>query len=76
MVNMDYPRYVDWFLIVTDLERSGLSQRDIAKCVGVAKSTVNSWKYHGEPGFSNGALLLDLWRERTHKVVQGDKGIC
>ncbi|HAO3757762.1 TPA: helix-turn-helix transcriptional regulator [Salmonella enterica] len=67
---MDYPRYVDWFLIVTDLERSGLTQREIAKCVGVAKSTINSWKYRCEPGFSNGNLLLDLWSERTHKAVR------
>lgn len=50
---MDYPRYVDWFLIVTDL----VTQREIAKRVGVAKSTINSWKYRCEPGFSNGNLL-------------------
>ncbi|EHC5871971.1 helix-turn-helix transcriptional regulator [Salmonella enterica subsp. enterica serovar Eastbourne] len=52
----------DWFSIITDLERTGLTQREIADFVGVSKSTVNSWKQFNEPRYGSGAALIELWK--------------
>ncbi|EAU4474141.1 helix-turn-helix transcriptional regulator [Salmonella enterica] len=54
----------DWFSIITDLERTGLTQREIADFVGVSKSTVNSWKQFNEPRYGSGAALIELWKTR------------
>ncbi|EBG4688059.1 helix-turn-helix transcriptional regulator [Salmonella enterica] len=54
----------DWFSIITDLEHTGLTQREIADFVGVSKSTVNSWKQFNEPRYGSGAALIELWKTR------------
>lgn len=56
---------IDWFSVISDLERTGMTQREIADYIGVSKSTVNSWKQYNEPRYGSGAALLDLWRSKT-----------
>ncbi|MDJ6849813.1 helix-turn-helix domain-containing protein [Salmonella enterica] len=62
---MQLPVNPDWFAIISDLERTGMTQREIAGCLGVSKSTVNSWKQYNEPRYRNGAALLEIWQKHT-----------
>ncbi|EOV0284160.1 helix-turn-helix domain-containing protein [Salmonella enterica] len=64
---MQLPVNPDWFSVISDLERTGMTQREIADCIGVSKSTVNSWKQYNEPRYCNGSALLDLWQHRIHQ---------
>lgn len=57
----------DWFAVVSDPERAGITQREIGACIGVLKSTVNSCKQYGQPRYCNGVALLKLWKKRTAK---------
>jgi hypothetical protein len=61
---------IDWFRVVTDLERSGLSLEQIGSAIGRSKTQVIAYKaIEGtEPRFGVGMLLLGLWQERC-----GDK---
>ncbi len=60
-----YAVKIDWFSVISDLERTGMTQREIADHIGVSKSTVNSWKQYNEPRYGSGAALLDLWAAKT-----------
>lgn len=62
---MQLPVSPDWFRVISDLERTGMTQREIAGCIGVANSTVNSWKQYNEPRYCNGVALLTLWHKCT-----------
>ena len=62
-------RRIDWWQVIVDIERSGLSQREIASQVGYeSHASVNQLKNdpgRNEPRFHFGAMLLALWFERT-----------
>ena len=62
---------IDWFRVVVELERSGLTQEQIARHIGRSKSQVIAYKSIPctEPRFSVGLLLLGLWQERCGKPV-------
>lgn len=57
---------VDWFRVIVDLERSGLSQAAIGERIERSQSQVNAYKTipDTEPSFHHGMLLLGLWEER------------
>ncbi len=57
---------VDWFRVVSDLERSGLTQAQIGDAIGRSAATVNNLKSipGTEPRFDVGMQLLGLWQER------------
>lgn len=52
---------VDWFRIITDLERHGYRHQDMAAAVGAGKSTVVGWKNGSRPAFDEGDSLINLW---------------
>ena len=57
---------VDWFLVLMDLKRAGLSLSTIAGFVEVGKSTVIGWKNHYcEPGYQHGERVLMLWQRAS-----------
>ncbi len=54
-------RKVDWFRIITDLNRKGYSQRKIAEQIGCCKSALNGWYAgHTEPNYSHGVALVEF----------------
>ncbi len=57
---------IDWSAMVFDLERCGMSQREIGEACGMDASWANKLKNlpGTQPRFHNGALLLGLWAER------------
>jgi hypothetical protein len=62
-----HPRRVDWFRIVVDLERSGMSQAAIGLAIGRSSAQVFAYKSipDTEPPFHHAMMLLGLWEERV-----------
>lgn len=58
---------IDWFRVITDLERASYSHTSIASVCDVAKRTVGGWKQGSEPRYSDGDQLLLLWSAVTGK---------
>ena len=62
---------IDWSAVVFDLERTGMTQREIGMACGHephnARQWVNALKNipGTQPKFHHGALLLGLWVEKT-----------
>ena len=52
---------VDWFRVITDLERAGVSLRAQSSAADVSLGTVAYWKNGGQPKHYNGQLLLHLY---------------
>ncbi|VEI61600.1 hypothetical protein [Serratia rubidaea] len=59
--------HVDWFKIITDVERSGMTQRVIANHLDVAPSTVFYWKQGNQPRYTEGEALIRLWELVTER---------
>jgi ribosome-binding protein aMBF1 (putative translation factor) len=54
---------IDWFRIITDLQRAGLSHKQQALEIGVDEKTIRNWQaQRTEPRYSYGARLLDIYR--------------
>lgn len=58
---------VDWFTVVADLERIGVTMRSQAISAEVSLGTIYYWKAGGEPKYRNGQLLLDLYMHQVGK---------
>lgn len=65
------PRRIDWFRVITHLERSGYTQRDIAAKLGMSKGWVIHLKDSpgAEPRFDDGSALLDMWCDAMDKPL-------
>lgn len=58
---------VDWFRVITDIERTGMTQQKIARHVIASKSTVAYWKQGNEPRYCDGERLIRLWELVTKR---------
>lgn len=57
---------IDWFKVLMDLKRAGLSLETTAFFVEMSKSAVISWKnLDCEPSYQAGERLLALWARST-----------
>lgn len=53
---------IDWFQVLTDLSRRGLTVAAIAHQVGIPKATLMGWKNLGhEPRHADGERMLKFW---------------
>lgn len=52
---------INWFVIISDLKRAGISGREIARRLDVSVSTVVMWKQGSSPSYEKGAELLNMW---------------
>lgn len=50
----------DWFRLIADLDRVGVSNKAVAEKVGVAPSSLAAWKRGSEPLHSHGESLKAL----------------
>jgi hypothetical protein len=58
------PRWrTDWFTVLADLNRAGVSNIEAGRRIGVATTTVHGWKSGSEPSHADGTALLELWAE-------------
>lgn len=54
---------IDWFRVITDLQRASMPHAQIAKELGVSRPTIINWQQQiSEPRYRHGAALLDLHR--------------
>ncbi|MFT3720405.1 hypothetical protein [Pseudorhodoferax sp.] len=62
---------MDWWRVITDLERAGVPHSVVAVEVGRSKGWVANLKniYGTEPRFHDGMLLLGLWHDRVGGMV-------
>lgn len=62
--------HIDWFRVIVDLERSGLTQAEIGEYCGRSQNQVSAYKSipNTEPRFHVGMLMLELWAQRTGKT--------
>lgn len=58
---------VDWFAVLIDLNRKGLTTVGIAQTIGTPRSTVLGWKQGGEPNHADGERLVALWLRMTEQ---------
>lgn len=59
---------VDWFFIITDLQRVGVYPEMVAGRLGVSRGTIQNFRNSDtEPRHCDGEALLDLWRTVTGK---------
>lgn len=68
-----HPLGIDWFRVIVDLERSGLTQADIAAAIDRSQAQVAAYKSvpDTEPPFHSAMLLLALWDERCRNRQPG-----
>lgn len=60
---------VDWFRLLADLKRSGLSLYDIERETSIPTSTLGGYIDGAEPRYANGERLIDLWLRKTGRNV-------
>jgi len=65
----DYPRE-DWFRLLTDLQRAGVSHAKVAAELGCSISTVIRWKSGTEPLHAAGQALKALHAEHCVVAVE------
>lgn len=65
------PARVDWFRVIVNLERCGLSIREIADRVGMSKGWVEHLKNSpgAEPRYDDGSVLLAMWSDEMDKPM-------
>lgn len=52
---------IDWFMIISDLKKAGVSGREIARRLNVSVSTVVMWKNGASPRYEKGVKLMQMW---------------
>lgn len=60
---------LDWFRIIDDLKRQGVSLYGIEVAIGVSVDKLFNYKRGGEPRHSDGEKLLRLWAQVTGKAT-------
>ena len=58
---------IDWFKIISDLQRNKISMSRLSKELKVSERTIANWKGVTEPKFSAGLTLVELWKKTTNK---------
>lgn len=58
----------DWFRVLADLQRAGISQSDVSRMLGVWQSTVARWAEGNEPRHCHGEFVLELWCAKLGKA--------
>lgn len=61
---------LDCFRLLTEMHRAGVNNTEVARRLGVPRSTVNRWKQGAEPGFTTGKRLIDLHTSIVTQTVE------
>lgn len=56
---------IDWFRVLCDLQREGMTNRDVSQAIEVPRTTLIAWKNGAEPNHHDGEKLLVLWTSAT-----------
>ena len=61
---------VDWFRILAELRRAGMTQCTVAKALDLPRSTIRNWSYGQAPRYEDGRALLMLWRCACYRMSE------
>lgn len=62
---------IDWFRVIVDIERQGVTTYKIASNLDFAQSTLMGWKLERHrPKFEDGLKLLNCWCKITKKHLE------
>lgn len=53
---------IDWFRLLADLRKLGLTEQHIANETGIPRSTLLGWKQGSQPRHHEGERLIAMWR--------------
>lgn len=67
MTNENDETRIDWFRVIVDLKRLGVSLYGIECETGISRTTVHGYKNGAEPKHADGELILGLWMRMTSK---------
>lgn len=61
--------YVDWFRVLAELRRVGLSQCEVARRLSLPRNRVKHWANGKAPRYEDGRALLLLWRLSCYRKL-------
>lgn len=66
---------IDWWRILTDINRAGVTVSEAAERTGIPRTTILGYKNSGaEPRHSDGERILALWRSCCTPSLPMQKG--
>ena len=60
---------VDWFRVLAELRRAGMSQCAVAKAIQVPRDRLKEWARGKSPRYDDGRVLLMLWRCKCYRGI-------
>jgi len=70
MLHLKENERVDWFRIMSDLQRSGVSTIRASKELNIPKSTIQGWVQGvGNPRLETGMRVINFWAKTCHRKV-------
>lgn len=62
---------IDWFRIISELDRAGVNNSEVARRMGRSVSTIHRWKMkEAEPNYPDGCRLLEIHAYTTTHFPQ------
>ena len=52
---------INWFAVICELQKNGVSARKIGRIIGCSNQTVCNWRDGQQPRYGDGKKLVDLW---------------
>ncbi|WP_085248082.1 hypothetical protein [Gilliamella mensalis] len=59
---------IDWFIVISDLQRNKISMSRLATDLKVSERTIANWKSVNEPKYSAGIKIIELWRKTMNRT--------
>lgn len=62
MINLLRRQRIDWFRILTDLEKAGVSCRELSRRLDIPHGTIHGWKSGNcRPKVDEGIIVMEFW---------------
>lgn len=71
MFHLDEDERIDWFRIMSELKRAGVSVERASRETKVPKSTIQGWTQQiGNPRLEVGLRVIEYWARKCKKKIQ------
>lgn len=60
---------VDWFRVLAELRRAGMSQSAVAEAIDVPRDRLKEWARGKSPRYDDGRALLMIWRCKCYRMI-------
>lgn len=75
LVGIDPQQRVDWWRVMDDLSKAGMTMEAVSAAVSIPVSTLAGYKNSNvEPKHADGERLVELWRRRVMPTVPMTRG--